>query len=60
MDYERLHEILPKKYQNWTVENVATWLRFLHLEAVIPKFCIFHPYSAFYQIDGKELKFLTE
>lgn len=38
MDFETLQEILPKKSQIWSSEDIAKWLEFINLPNLISIF----------------------
>jgi|JI10StandDraft_1071094.scaffolds.fasta_scaffold759456_1 hypothetical protein len=38
MDFETLQEILPKKSQIWSSEDIAKWLEFINLSNLISIF----------------------
>lgn len=38
MDYQKLFVLLPKSHTKWTVDDIAIWLQFIGLEALIPGF----------------------
>lgn len=38
MDYQRLYEELPKHPVKWTVNDIETWLKFVGLSNLYPKF----------------------
>ncbi len=38
MDYEKLHEVLPKVTLEWNVNDVSEWLYFIQLPHLINSF----------------------
>ena len=60
MDFDRLHDVLPKYSTTWTVDDIETWLNFIGLSNLVPKFSIiiFNLGSA--SVDGSCLAELSE
>ena len=45
MDYEKLHQVLPKVTLEWNVNDVSEWLNFIQLPHLINSFSITIIYS---------------
>lgn len=52
MDFDKLYEVLPKYSLTWTVDDIETWLNFIGLSNLVPKFRNICTYLGNASVDG--------